>query len=216
MLAVLTALALCACDDDKVGEWHSGKGEPEGELGAVGDFYFDKQTNSVYLKDDEGWSFLKELEVETDGGLDDPDSSDDPETDKPDTSDKPDTTPDTLDKEDIKAPEIFIGYDGYIFEGAKPTGISIGKKQSTGVIEDTTAITGKLSDYYKTEFVDISSSYVALMPYYNAELKETFYSASVITEITLYAQASGSIKIHRRRLPSRVRKASVSPADLIR
>ncbi|MBQ2738302.1 MAG: SGNH/GDSL hydrolase family protein [Clostridia bacterium] len=195
MLAVLTSFALCACDNNKVGEWHSGKGEPEGELGAVGDFYFDKQTNSVYLKDDEGWSFLKELEIETDGGVDDPDSSDDPETDKPDESDKTDTTPDTSDKEDTKAPEIFIGYDGYIFEGAKPTGISIDKKQSTGVIEDTTAITGKLSDYYKTEFVDISSSYVALMPYYNAELKETFYSASVITEITLYAQASGSIKI---------------------
>ena len=197
LLAFIIALALCACDESTLGEWYSGKGEPDGELGAVGDFYFDKDSNSVYLKGEEGWSFLKELEVETDEGVDDPDISDDPDTDKPDTTPDttPDTKPDTPDKEETKTPEIYVGYDGYIFEDGKPTGISIDKKPASGVIEDTTAITGKLSTYYKTEFLNISSSYVALMPYYNAELNETFYSASVLREITLYAQAAGKINI---------------------
>lgn len=197
LLALITALTLCACNESTLGEWYSGKGEPDGELGAVGDFYFDKDSNSVYLKGDEGWSFLKELEVETDEGADDPDISDDPDTDKPDTTPdtKPDTKPDTSDKEEVKTPEIYVGYDGYIFEDGKPTGISIDKKPVSGVIEDTTAITGKLSTYYKTEFLNISSSYVALMPYYNAELNETFYSASVLREIILYAQAAGKINI---------------------
>ncbi len=180
IISLISALfMLTACDGDiPLGEWLSDEGEPDEDIGEVGDFYFDKESFDVYQKTEAGWSYITTVELPDDL----PDS--------PDTPDNPSDNTPTTPKVDV-----YIGYDGYLFANDKPTGISLDRQEQDGVIEDTTLIMGAMSKHFPTKYLDLSASYAALMPYYNQSRSATFYSGSTVTEIWVHARSSGKINI---------------------
>lgn len=86
---------------------------------------------------------------------------------------------------------VYIGYDGYIWEGAKKTNLSYDTIEE-GVVENTLEL--KENRFFTTKTISAGTK-IALMANYMPNAKLTQYSNSIITELTTYVSTSGKLDL---------------------
>ena len=90
---------------------------------------------------------------------------------------------------------VYVGYDGYIWNGAERTELNFGVSLDANVVENTIGIEGSMSKYYAGSYVDLSSNTIALMAQYFPVIGATQYSDSNVTEIKVVAENVGTLHI---------------------
>ena len=91
--------------------------------------------------------------------------------------------------------QSYIGYDGYIWKGAKRTEQRSNQAMKAEAFENTIDITGDMSKYFDKGYVDLSSNRLALMPHYLKNVNMTLFSGVKVKKIVVYAKNSGSLMI---------------------
>ena len=89
----------------------------------------------------------------------------------------------------------YLGYDGYIWNGAERTEFSANANLGENVLENTIGIEGVMSKYFAGSYIDLSSNTIALMANYMPNAKLTQYSGTTVTEIKVYAESAGNLYI---------------------
>lgn len=90
---------------------------------------------------------------------------------------------------------FYIGYDGYIWNGAERTEQYVETANDPAVLENTAGVKDTMSRYFDGRFVDLSQNRIALMNSYNATYNVTKFGSSTITEISIYAENDGELFI---------------------
>ena len=146
--------------------WHSGKGEPTADVGAVGDFYLDETNLDIYKKSGDGWTKLANIKGEKgeDGisvymGYDGY----------------------------IWQGSTKTKYKAEVDESTTDASVW----EDTIAVADETAM-GK---YFEHEYVDTASNYIALMQHYKSNAQMTIYGNSEITEIQIVSENAGTLNI---------------------
>ena len=96
----------------------------------------------------------------------------------------------------------YTGYDGYVWEeDTKTSRIDSDFVLDDEVLESTIGIeSAPMNTYFNGDYVDLSSSYVAMMCYYLPTYNRTGYSKTVVEEITINAESSGVIYVGTAKL----------------
>ena len=83
--------------------------------------------------------------------------------------------------------EAYTGYDGYVWYGTKRSSkLSDKKLVDEFVFEHTLEVAGTMAKYFRGDYLDLSSSYIALLPYYKEYSKMVIFSEMNISNITIY------------------------------
>ncbi len=202
---IMTALfCFTACDEESESRWYQGEKAPSGDIGAVGDFYYEESGFNIWLKTDDGWRFVKKLDIKLSkagDGTDNPsggsDAGDNGGATNPGT---PNGSGDSGSGEGSNSPEIvipdkiYVGYLGYIYHGNKNTGIKADISEKY-VYENTTHIASDdMREYFECS-TTLKSDVVALMTHYNSVDNNTFYSGMDVSEITVSVKNATDVKI---------------------
>ena len=89
----------------------------------------------------------------------------------------------------------YLAWDKHLWIGKNKTDWILPASLDTAVFEHSTEVAGPMAPYFDGEFIDLSSSYVALMPYWKKAANITLYSDMSITEITAYCESEGTLQI---------------------
>lgn len=137
----------------------------------VGDLYFNTTTCDIYqCTGTNTWSWISNIKGE--------------QGDKGDKGDK---------GED--GTSVYVGYDGYVWNGAERTELNFGVSLDADVVENTIGIEGSMSKYFAGSYIDLSSNSIALMANYKPNAKLTQYSGSNVTEIKVVSENVGTLQI---------------------
>lgn len=92
---------------------------------------------------------------------------------------------------------IYVGYDGHIWQGQERTDFKVEEDRvgREDVVEDTMSVYGEMRSYFDGNYVNLSSSRIALMANYKPNAKLTQYSGTKVTEIKVISNASGKLEI---------------------
>ncbi len=90
---------------------------------------------------------------------------------------------------------VYIGYNGYIWNGTEQTSYKVSKEQDEEIAENTIGIQDTMSLYFKNGYLDLKDKRVALMANYMPNAKLTQYSEITIKEITVYTKEAGKLSI---------------------
>ena len=95
---------------------------------------------------------------------------------------------------------VYVGYDGYIWNGAERTELNFGASLDANVVENTIGIEGSMSKYFAGSYVDLSSNSIAFMANYKPNAKLTQYSGANVTEIKVVAENTGTLHIGKAKV----------------
>ena len=87
---------------------------------------------------------------------------------------------------------IYVGYDGYIWQGNNRLNFKIEAEKDASIAEDTLLLYG--NDYFIEKEVSLNNP-VALMGNYFPLTKKTGYSGTEVVEISVYVKEPGTLKI---------------------
>ena len=92
---------------------------------------------------------------------------------------------------------VYVGYDGHIWQGQERTDFKVeeDKVGREDVVEDTMSVYGEMRSYFAGNYVNLSSSRIALMANYKSNAKLTQYGNTTVTEIKVISNASGKLEI---------------------
>lgn len=90
---------------------------------------------------------------------------------------------------------VYVGYNGYIWNGTEQTTYKVSKETEKNILENTIGIQDTMSLYFKNGYLDLSNKTVALMANYLPTIKYTQYSEATISEITVYTKEAGKLSI---------------------
>ena len=92
---------------------------------------------------------------------------------------------------------VYVGYDGYIWNGNEKTKYKMQteKTTETDVYEDTIEVANSMKSYFDYEYVNLQSNVIALMQYYKPNAQMTIYGNTVVTEIQVVSEESGTLYI---------------------
>ena len=90
---------------------------------------------------------------------------------------------------------VYVGYDGYVWNGTERTELNFGVSLDANVVENTIGIEGSMSKYFAGSYIDLSSNSIALMANYKPNAKLTQYSGSKVTEIKVVSENVGTLQI---------------------
>lgn len=107
----------------------------------------------------------------------------------------------------LKADRTYVGYDGYIWEGATRTEQKVQLDRPQNVVEDTLSL--KDNEYFTETTVPTKTKTVSVMSGYMPYSKNTFYSKGKITEITFYATEAGKLEIGAINLKTGAKNMSI-------
>lgn len=201
--------------------WHSGEGTPTADCGKIGDFYFETDSYDVWQKDDSGWTVIANIKG-SDGatGPQGETGPQGPQGEKGEQGIQGEIGPQGVqgpqggmgatgatgatgpqgpkgDKGDSGIEDItkvYIGYGGVIWCDNEKTQISVGF-QDDDVCEDTIGLVGDMSKVFPGEYINLSSTRVALMSYYMRATNKTLYSGLAVKEISVFAKDAGVLYI---------------------
>lgn len=190
-------------------KWYSGIDTPT--IQAVdGDFYIDTDDYILYQMKDGVWSVLIENfgKPGADGqdgidgingtnGTDGKDGVDGKDgIDGTNGKDGVDGTNGTNGSDGKDGTNIYIGYDGYIWQDDFRTDFKLDKDDAgkEDVVEDTIGAYTTMK-YFEGGFVDVSSKQIVLMANYKPNAKITQYSATKVSEIQIVSENVGTLHI---------------------
>lgn len=210
--AVLGVACLTGCTDGKNGKqgvagvngttWHTGVEDPTSSMGNVGDFYLETDDGDVWRKETTGWvviSNIKGPEGEQ-GPVGNPAKNIEYRNNGTHIQWRyvgETTWTDLVALEDIKGEDgkdgisVYIGYDGYVWNGNERTSLQV-EKIADNVVENTLELKGNV---YFEESVIAAGTKVALMMHYQPTAKMTIYSDSTVEKLTTYVNAAGKLDI---------------------
>lgn len=169
--------------------WYTGAGVPStGTAGAVGDFYLDTATYDLYQRGESGWEKIGNIKG--------------PQGDKGETGEQGPAGPAGEQGPQGPAGEdgedgqtLYVGYDGYFWNGAERTEYAAGSSLGEDVAESTLGLEGTMRKYYPGGYLDLSSDPVALWAGYMPASQRTQYGNTVVTELRVIAQSAGQLYI---------------------
>lgn len=162
-------------------QWYSGTTNIElVTTGNNGDFYYDTDDYKLYQKENGSWV----LKVENFGK---------PGTDGTNGQDGQNGTNGTNGQD---GSNVFIGYDGYIWQDGLKTEFKIEKDATLteNVVEDTIGAYTTMQ-YFAGNYVDLTTNRIALMANYKPNAKLTQYSGTKVAEIQVVAESAGNLHI---------------------
>ena len=92
---------------------------------------------------------------------------------------------------------LYTGYDGYIWNGTDRTEFKVSNtpEVSPYTVENTMAVAGDMIKYFENEYVDVSTTTVALMANYMPVTAKTQYSGAKVTSLQVYTGNAGTLYI---------------------
>ncbi|MDY5041819.1 MAG: GDSL-type esterase/lipase family protein [Eubacteriales bacterium] len=90
---------------------------------------------------------------------------------------------------------VYVGYDGYIWNGTERTELNFCGSLDANVVENTIGIQGTMSKYFAGSYIDLSSNSIALMANYKPNVKLTQYGSTNVTEIKVVSENAGTLQI---------------------
>ena len=182
--------------------WYTGTEDPNSTLGNIGDFYLETDDGDVWRKDQSGWSVISNIKGPEgeQGPVGNPAKNVEYRNNGThiqwryvgDTAWKDLVALNDIKGEDGKdGTSVYVGYDGYVWNGAERTGLKI-NDIADGVIETTLAL--KDNVYFEEKTIAAGTK-VALIGHYMPTAKMTQYSDSEVTKITTYVSAAGKLDI---------------------
>lgn len=160
-------------------KWYSGTDVPTIQA-EDGDFYIDTDDYILYQMKDGVWSVL----IENFG--------------KPgaDGQDGIDGINGTNGSDGKDGTNIYIGYDGYIWQDDFRMDFKLDKDDAgkEEVVDDTIGAYTTMK-YFEGSFIDLSSKQIALMANYKPNAKITQYSATSVSEIQIVSENAGTLHI---------------------
>ena len=88
----------------------------------------------------------------------------------------------------------YNGFDGYVWQGKvrTTTKADVGTVDSN-IRENTLSITETMANYYPGDYLDLTTSQVAIMSSYFKTIGKTQYSGTTISKIVVYAKEAGNL-----------------------
>ena len=91
----------------------------------------------------------------------------------------------------------YTGFDGYVWQGKTRTSI---KAEATTPVdsnsrENTLSITETMANYYPGDYLNLTTSQIAIMSSYFKTIGKTQYSGTTISKITIYAETDGELYV---------------------
>ena len=100
----------------------------------------------------------------------------------------------------LKPAQTYVGYDGYIWEGATRTEQKVELARNKYEIEDTLPL--KDNEYFEEKEVATSSK-IVMMSGYQSYSGNTIYSNKILKELVIYAKTAGKLEIGKINLSSK-------------
>lgn len=198
--------------------WKVDEGNPEGKVAdaKAGDFYVDKTTLDVWYYSGSSWEKLGNIKSEaeekvaptwtvgnqdpTDGGVEGKEGDvylDSSSMTLYQYTESSWNSLGSIKGNDGKdGNDMYMGYDGYIWNGPVRSDWYVpGATVGENVFERTIEVAEVMKKYFDGDYIDLTNSYVALMPYYQENSNVTLYSGMQAVEITVYAKEAGDLQI---------------------
>ncbi|MBQ9729463.1 MAG: hypothetical protein IJV80_01475 [Clostridia bacterium] len=107
----------------------------------------------------------------------------------------------------LKPDQPYVGYDGYVWEGANRTEQMVELAKDKYEIESTIAL--KDNQYFGEKSVATSFSKIAVMSGYQSYSGNTLYSNKIVKELVFYAETAGMLEIGKVNLSTGVANLGV-------